>query len=201
MGRGQRATPTVNGRHDKPDLRRVGCTSEMGVYLFGFVLIQGHEPVENVVACRGIVRSTLCTIRSLVFPSVGSILVELAFIVREVILHRAHRELLFEPVDLVQEQDDRCLDKPSRVTDGVEQCEGLLHSIDGLVLEEQLIVLGDGNEEKNRCDVLEAVDPLFPLGSLSTHIEHAIGEFTNDEGGLGDSGRLDTRPQYILIVG
>lgn len=94
----------------------------MGVYLFGFVLIQGDKPVEDVIACRGIVRSTLCNIRSLVLPSVGSILVELAFIVWKVVLHRAHREFLLEPVDLVQEEDNRCLDEPSGIADGVEQC-------------------------------------------------------------------------------
>ncbi len=196
-----RSTPTVHRRHDEPDLGGIGGTSEMRIDLFGFVLVQGNETVENVVACRGVVGAPLCNIRSLVLPSVGPILVELAFIVWEVILHRAHREFFLEPVDLVQEQDDRGLHEPPGVADGVKQRQGFLHPVDRLILEQQLVILGDGHEEQNGGDILETMDPLLPLGPLTTDIEHAIGEFADDERGLGDPGRLDPRAQHILVVG
>lgn len=92
---------TIHSSHDEADLCGIGSTREMGVYLLGLVLVQGNETIQDVVACGGIVRSTFCNIRFLVFPAVGSILVELAFIVRKVVLHRANRKLLFEPIDLV----------------------------------------------------------------------------------------------------
>lgn len=89
----------------------------MGVDLFGLMLIQGYETVEDVIAGRGIVGSTFSKIRFLVIPPVASMLVELAFIVRKVVFHRTDREFLLEAVDLVQEQDDGRLDEPSRVAD------------------------------------------------------------------------------------
>lgn len=45
------------------------------------------------------------------------------------------------------------------------------------------------------------MDPLLTLRSLTTDVEHPVGEITDDEGRLGNTGRLDTRPQDILIVG
>lgn len=66
----------------------------------------------------------------------SSILIQLAFIIWEVTLHWGNGKLLLESVDLVQEEDDRGLDEPSGVTDGVEEGEGLLHAVDGFVFEE-----------------------------------------------------------------
>lgn len=45
------------------------------------------------------------------------------------------------------------------------------------------------------------MDPLLTLGTLSTDIEHAVRQVTNDEGGLGDTSSLDTGAEDILIVG
>lgn len=45
------------------------------------------------------------------------------------------------------------------------------------------------------------MDPLLALGSLSTDVEHTVGQVTNDEGGLGDTSGLYSRSQHILIVG
>ena len=153
----------------------------MGVDLLGLVLVERDESVENVVAGGGVVWATL--------------------VVGEVVLHGADGKLLLEPIDLVQEQDDGCLDEPSRVADGVEQCEGFLHTVDGLIFEQQLVVLGDGDKEQNGGDVLEAVDPLLALGTLTTDVEHAVGQVANDEGGLSDTCGLDTRAEDILVVG
>ncbi|KAI6757209.1 hypothetical protein HG531_003034 [Fusarium graminearum] len=55
----------------------------------------------------------------------------------------------------------------------VGESKGLLHSVDGLIFEKELIVFGDGDQEKNGGDVLEAVNPLLSLGSLATNVEHS----------------------------
>ena len=75
----------------------------MSIDLLRLMLVQGNETVEDVVAGRSVVRATFREIRFLVFPPVGSILVELAFIVWEVVLHGADGKLLLEPIDLIQE--------------------------------------------------------------------------------------------------
>lgn len=92
---------TVHGRHDESDLGGIGGTGEMSVNLLRLVLVQGNETVEDVITRRRIVRSAFIKIRLLVPLAVGAILVELAFIIWEVILHWADWELLLEPIDLV----------------------------------------------------------------------------------------------------
>jgi hypothetical protein len=76
-----------------------------------------------------------------------------------------------------------------------------LHTVDGLVLEQQLVVLGDGDQEEDSGDVLEAVNPLLTLGTLTTNVEHAVGQITNDEGGFGNTSGLNTRAENILVGG
>lgn len=44
------------------------------------------------------------------------------------------------------------------------------------------------------------MDPLLSLGTLSSNIEHAVGEVSNDEGCFGDTRGLDTGAKDILIV-
>lgn len=61
-------------------------------------------------------------------------------VVGEVVLHRTDGQLLLEAVDFVKEEDDGRLDEPARIADGVEEGQGLLHAIDRLVLEQQLVV-------------------------------------------------------------
>ena len=134
---------TINSSHNETDLHGIGSAGEMSVDLLGLVLVERDETVENVVASSGVIRTTL--------------------VVWEVVLHGADGELLLEPINFVQEQNDRSLDEPSRVADGVEQCEGFLHTVDGFIFEEELVVFGDGDEEKDGGDVLEAVDPFLPL--------------------------------------
>lgn len=144
----------------------------MGVDLFRLVLVQANESIENVVASSSIVVT--------------------AFIVGEVVLHRADGQLLLETINLVEEQNDGCLDEPPGVADGVEKGQCLLHAVNGLVFEQKLIVLRNGDEEEDGGDVLEAVNPLFPFRSLATDIKHAVGEVTNDECRLGNTSRLDS---------
>lgn len=113
----------------------------MGVDLLGLVLVERDETVQDVIAGRGVVWATL--------------------VIGEVVLHGAHGQLLLKPVDLVQEQDDGSLDEPPRVANRVEQGQGFLHTVDSLVLEQELVVLGDGDEEEDGGDILEAVYPLL----------------------------------------
>lgn len=172
---------TVDSGHNEADLGGVGGTGEVGVDLLLLGLVQRHEAVENVVTGGSVVGTTL--------------------VVGEVVLHGADGQLLLEAVDLVEEENDRGLDEPAGVANGVEQGECFLHTVDGLVLEQQLVVLGDGDQEEDGGDVLEAVDPLLTLGTLTTDVEHAVGQIANDEGGLGDTGGLDTRAENILVGG
>ena len=165
----------------------------MGINLLRFVLVQGNKSVQDVVAGRSIIRSTFGNIRTVKHPAVVANLVQLAFIIREIVLHGGHWEFLLKPVDLVQKQDDRGLDKPSGVADGVKEGESFLHSIDGLVFKEQLVVLGDGNEEKDGRDVLKAVNPFLTLGSLTSDIEHAVGKLADDESSFSNASGLHSR--------
>lgn len=153
----------------------------MRVDLLGLVLVQTDEAVEDIVASGGVVIATL--------------------VIGEVVLHRADGQLLLEPIDLVEEKNDRCLDKPPGVADGVEQSKGLLHTVDGFIFEKQLIVLGNGDQEENGGDVLEAVDPLLAFATLSTDVEHTVRKIANNESRFRNTGRLDTRSQNILVVG
>lgn len=76
-----------------------------------------------------------------------------------------------------------------------------MHTVDGLIFEQKLVVLGNGDEEEDGGDILETVDPLFSLRTLSSDIEHAVCKISNDESGLGDTGGLDTGAENILVVG
>ncbi len=117
----------------------------MGVNLLRLVLIERHESIQDVITGSGVVGSTFSTIRILMSLTVFAILVELAFIVREIVLHWRDRKFLFESIDLVEEENDRCLDKPAGVANRVEKRKGLLHSVDGLIFKKQLIVFGYGH--------------------------------------------------------
>ena len=75
-----------------------------------------------------------------------------------------------------------------------------MHAIDGLILEEKLVVFGYGDKEKNGGDVFEAVDPLLSLGALTSHIEHAVGQLANNKCGLSDASGLDTRSEDVLVI-
>lgn len=92
---------TINSCHHEANLCCVGSTGKVSVYLFGLVLIERHEAVQDVVARRRVVGSTFSNINLLMFPTMISRLVELAFIVREIVLHWGNREFLFKSIDLV----------------------------------------------------------------------------------------------------
>lgn len=82
----------IDGRHHESDLCCICRACEMCVDLLGLGLVERDESIQNVVACRVVVRTSL--------------------VVGEVVLHRRYWQLLLESVDLVQEEDDAGLDKP-----------------------------------------------------------------------------------------
>lgn len=125
----------------------------------------------------------------------------LTIIVIKVFDHGRDRQLLSEAINLVHEQNNRRLDKPLGIADRVKQCQGLLHAVHGLVLEQQLVVLGDGHQEHNRRHVLEAPDPFPALRALATDIEHAVGQVADQKGRLIDARGLDARPEHVLVCG
>ena len=76
-----------------------------------------------------------------------------------------------------------------------------MHSVDGLVFEEELVVFGNGDEEEDGGDILKAVYPLLPLRSLTSDIEHAVCKLADDESSLSDASGLHSRSEYVLVVG
>lgn len=84
---------TVDSGHDESNLSRVGGASKVSVDLLRLVLVQANEAVEDVVASSGVVVTT--------------------FVVWEVVLHGADGQLLLEAINLVEEENDRCLGEPS----------------------------------------------------------------------------------------
>lgn len=93
----------------------------MSVDLFGFVLVQANESVQNVVASRWVIVAL--------------------FVVWKIIFHRANREFLLEAINFVEKKNDGCLNEPSGITDRVEEGQGFLHAIDGFIFEKELVVL------------------------------------------------------------
>jgi len=107
--------------HDELDLACVRGTGEVGIDLLGLGPVQAHETIQDVLGGLFIIIATI--------------------IVAKVLAHRRHGQLLLETINLVQEEDDRGFYKPARVTDRVKECQGLLHPVHRLVLEQELVVL------------------------------------------------------------
>lgn len=62
-----------------------------------------------------------------------------------------------------------------------------------------LIVFADGDEEEDDSDVFETMDPFLSFGTLTTDVEHSVGEVLDVESCFGDTRRLDPGAQYILV--
>ena len=67
------------------------------------------------------------------------------------------------------------------------------------VLHEALIITTDSHQEEQAVHILEAVDPLLPLGPLTTNIKHSIDVTTKVKDRLGDACRAEPRAEYILV--
>ncbi len=125
----------VHRRHDELDLACIGRTGKVGVDRLCIALVQTDETVDDVFACRVVVRTTS--------------------VIAKIVSHGRDGELLFEKINLVEEKNDGSLDKPSRVADAVKERQGFLHTVDVFILVQQLIVFRDGDEEDDRCDILK----------------------------------------------
>jgi hypothetical protein len=123
------------------------------------------------------------------------------FIIGEIVLHWACRELLLESIDLVEEQNDGCLNEPSGIADGIKKGQSFLHTVDGFVLEQKLVIFGNGDQEEDCGNILKAVYPFLSFRTLTTDIEHPVCEVSDNESCLGDTSGFDTRPKNILVVG
>jgi len=125
-------------------------------------------------------------------------------------------EFFLEQIDLVQEEDNGRLDEPAGVADGVEKSESLLHSVDGLILIEHLVIFGQGDQEDEGGDIFKAMNPFLtftPKGllvagtgaigdidvPLTSDVEETVSELAYSEHCLGDTRCLDTRSQNILV--
>ena len=68
-----------------------------------------------------------------------------------------------------------------------------------LVLIQHLIVLAQTDQENQRGDVLEAVNPFLSFTPLSTDIEQSVRELADFEHRLCDTRGLHTRAQNVLV--
>ncbi len=77
---------------------------------------------------------------------------------------RAHRvQLVLEEVPLVEEDDEGHEAEVDAVGHRGEEAEALAHAVGAPVLRQHLVELGEGDDEEDGGDVVEAVDPLLAL--------------------------------------
>jgi hypothetical protein len=62
-----------------------------------------------------------------------------------------------------------------------------------------MVITAYGDEEQDYLYVVEDVNPLLPLGPLTTNIKHAIRQVAEFEYSLGDTGRPQPRSEDVLI--
>jgi hypothetical protein len=78
---------------------------------------------------------------------------------------------------------------------------GLLLAYHSFIFNQRLVIFRNGHQENDGCNTLKAMNPFLSLATLTADVKHAIGQVTNDKNSLCDTGRLDSRPQNILIAG
>lgn len=110
-------------------------------------------------------------------------------VVGEVIPQRRSTELLFEEIDLVEEQNDAGSHKPSRIDDRIEEDQTFHHAIlhwcqnpwfhflgccAYLIgfFQKDLIVFTQRHTEDDGRNIFETVDPFLAFTSLTTHVKH-----------------------------
>lgn len=83
-------------------------------------------------------------------------------------------DLLTEEIFLVKEEDDWDGREPLAVANLVKKLQAFVHAVRFFVLIERQVVLTHGDEEEHGCHVLEAMDPLLTLRTLSADIYNAV---------------------------
>ena len=84
----------------------------------------------------------------------------------------ARHNFLGKDILLVEEEHDGGIGKGSVVAHRAEQLQRLDHAVGPLGLGEGLVVLRKGGDEDDGVDLVEAVDPLAPLGPLPSDVVH-----------------------------
>ena len=150
----------------------VGCIRVVDVYLLARIAHEILElPREELLTCFDV---------SIVACEVGEVFADRCF---------AGRDLLAEDVHLVEEKDERGSLKVFTVCYALEEHERLVHLVLGSVslilscwlnasysiaiFNKDVVVAADSDEEEDYIDVIEDMDPLLALRSLTADIEHA----------------------------
>jgi len=81
----------------------------------------------------------------------------------------------------------------------VKQLQTLIHTVDFLVLCQDLIVFAEADHKKDGCDIVEAVDPLLPLRPLTPDVQEVEGDVSILELDLDDSSGSHSSPENILV--
>mmetsp|Transcript_17009 Transcript_17009/g.48860 ORF Transcript_17009/g.48860 Transcript_17009/m.48860 type:complete len:379 (+) Transcript_17009:945-2081(+) len=84
----------------------------------------------------------------------------------------ARHNFLGKDVLLIQEEHDGGVGKGAIVAHRAEQLQRFDHAVGPLGLGEGLVVLRQGGDEDDGVDLIEAVDPLAPLGPLAADVVH-----------------------------
>jgi hypothetical protein len=124
----------------------------LGVYGGGEVVEQGLAavPALPVEALHQVALDVLQPVR-------------VALEIWEVLLNAHRLHLLHQEVHLVEEEDDGDVEEELVVDDGLEDVHGLHQPVGAPVLHEDLVILARGHHEQDRCDAVEALEPLLAL--------------------------------------
>ena len=145
------------------------------------LLAQGHKSVGYIV----------CGFFEIIAP----------FEVRTIVFQWADFQFCCEPIVLCEEESERWVDIPPVIHDGIEQHEGLRHTIGRFIFEQQLVVAGDIDSEQNGARVFRTMDPFFALTPYTTDVKHNNFLPRCIKSSLCNTSSLDSGPKYVLICG
>ena len=96
-------------------------------------------------------------------------------------------DFILQQVLLVEEQDHRYGSQPSVVPDRSEEVKGLTQSVLRVVFSQDHVVGGGSRHKDDGGDIVEALNPLAPLISLASNVEHVELDLVHAELGLKDT--------------
>lgn len=102
----------------------------------------------------------------------NELIISPTFVLREADGEGTVSDLLGKQVLLVQEKDDGGIDEPLVVANRIKELHGLHHAVHFFVLGQDEVVSREGHTKDDGSHTFEAMDPLFALRSLATHVEH-----------------------------
>lgn len=124
-----------------------------------------------------------------------------ACIAREIVLQLRflRHDLLLEQVLFVEEENNGDGFKEAVLPDYSEEIQRFFEPVGVDVLSEYKVVAAARDDEDDGCHIVEALDPLPPFVSLTTHVEHMELDFVDLELRLNNSTRQDTTAQQVLV--